>query len=71
MLANGNAAYLGGEKKVCIYIQAKWHIYWETFRFGWAYFPMSVFFFFFIGRDAVKKIALIRVWPFVRTLKSV
>lgn len=32
---------------------------------------MSVFFFFFIGRDAVKKIALIRVWPFVRTLKSV
>lgn len=29
------------------------------------------FFFFFFGRDAVKKIALIRVWPFVRTLKSV
>lgn len=27
--------------------------------------------FFFFGRDAVKKIALIRVWPFVRTFKSV
>lgn len=66
MLANGNTAYLGGKK---MYIYKLNGIYTGKLLDLVGHVFLCLFFFF--GRDAVKKIALIRVWPFVRTFKSV